>query len=127
MLSWIFQITIISILLIFLLDHLIKFFTNTLTIPKIKDLVRDTNKKYSSIYETLANSEILSSNNPNYKDKSILENSTDIENLPPSYNSNEKKENMKNELKYFFKNQLSGSDLEKNEFSYSNPEYFQFK
>ena len=41
MLSWILQITIISIVLIFLVHYLFNFFKSTLTVPKIKDLVNE--------------------------------------------------------------------------------------
>jgi hypothetical protein len=43
---WMTQMTIISILLIFLVHYLVNFFKSTLTIPKIKDLVKIPNQKY---------------------------------------------------------------------------------
>ena len=52
--SWIIQITIISIILIFLVHHLIHFFKTMLTVPKIKDLVNTPNEKYKNIYETIS-------------------------------------------------------------------------
>jgi hypothetical protein len=55
MLSWIIQITIISIILIFLVHHLINFFKSTLTVPKIKDLVNTPNKKYENMYGIIHN------------------------------------------------------------------------
>ena len=127
MLSWIIQITIISFIFIFLIDHLIKFFTNTLTVPKIKDLVNNPNKKYESIYEILSHS--------NYKDtrennNNNNNNSTDILNLPLPLNISSdyhSKEDMKNELKNFLKNQLTMNSLEDKEKEILDPEYFQFK
>ena len=62
---------------VFLIDHLIKFFTNTLTVPKIKDLVNNPNKKYESIYEILSHSKDTSENNNNDNNDS-----TDIFSLP---------------------------------------------
>ena len=110
MLSWIIQITIISFIFIFLIDHLIKFFTNTLTVPKIKDLVNNPNKKYESIYE------ILSHSNYNDRIENNKNNSTDILNLPLNISSDyNSKEDMKNELKNFLKNQLTMNSLEDNE------------
>ena len=53
MLSWVIQITLISIILIFLVHHLINFFKSTLTVPKIKDLVNTSSKKYENIYKIL--------------------------------------------------------------------------
>ena len=122
MLPWIIQITIISFIFIFLIDHLIKFFTNTLTVPKIKDLVNNPNKKYESIYEILSHSKDTSENNNNNNNSSS---STDIFSLPLPLNNS--KEDMKNELKNFLKNQLTMDSLEDKEKEIFNPEYFQFK
>jgi hypothetical protein len=47
MLSWTIQITIISLIFILLLHHLFQFFKNTLTVPKVKDLVNSPHKKYN--------------------------------------------------------------------------------
>ena len=44
---------LISFTLIFLIHHLYMFFINTLTIPKIKDLVNKPNEQYKDIYEIL--------------------------------------------------------------------------
>jgi len=51
--SWIIQITIISIILIFLVHHLINFFKSVLTVPKIKDLENTPNEKYKNIYDNI--------------------------------------------------------------------------
>ena len=53
MLSWIIQITIISIILIFLVHYLINFFKSTLTVPKIKDLVNAPIQKYEKMYNII--------------------------------------------------------------------------
>ena len=53
MLSWILQITIISIILIFLVHHLIQFFRDTLTVPKIKDLVNAPTQKYENMFSAM--------------------------------------------------------------------------
>ena len=49
----IFKWGIISFTLIFLIHYLYMFFINTLTIPKIKDLVNKPNEQYRDIFETL--------------------------------------------------------------------------
>lgn len=56
MLFWTLQITVISIILIFLVHHLILFFKSTLTVPKVKDLVNAPAQKYESIYNTISSS-----------------------------------------------------------------------
>ena len=122
MLTWIIQMTIISLILIFLVHHLIIFFTETLTVPKMKYLENDANKKYESIYQT-----IFDKNNiekeitiPDKMDIDIDNNSnlytTDIHTLPlhlpsdlpsDSHSSSNNTDEMKNELKSFLKNQLN--------------------
>ena len=102
MLLWIIQITIISIIFIFLVHHLIEFFKNTLTIPKIKDLVNSSSQKYENIYNTIKN-------NP-----SPLQNQNPLQNaeytlidLLPKEQEKENETNMKSELKKFLKSTLS--------------------
>jgi hypothetical protein len=49
------QWTIISIIIIMLAHHLFSFLKQTLTVPKVKDLVSQPSKSYKEIEETLAN------------------------------------------------------------------------
>jgi len=104
--SWIIQITIISIILIFLVHHLINFFKSVLTVPKIKDLVNCPNEKYKNIYETISQNKIYSFDT----DKNMNENKVNFtleDILPPDANiTNITNNNMKNELKNFIKKQL---------------------
>ena len=90
MLSWVIKITIVSIILIFLIHHLINFFKSTLTVPKIKDLV-NTPQKYENMYNI-----IKQNSKTDY---------TMIDLLPK-----EDKPTMKNELKNFLKKQLHNSN-----------------
>jgi hypothetical protein len=62
MLPWVIQFTIISIILIFLVHHLINFFKSTLTVPKIKDLVNTPSQKYETMYNVIKNSSEATSN-----------------------------------------------------------------
>jgi len=87
MLSWTIQITIISLIFILLLHHLFQFFKNTLTVPKVKDLVNIPNKKYQTILNHIS----VDKNKPPIQEKNVL--------------STEMKETMKNELKNFLKSQ----------------------
>lgn len=48
-LKWI----VISLTLIFLVHHLYMFLMNTLTVPKIRDLVNKPNQQYQDIYSTM--------------------------------------------------------------------------
>ena len=101
MLSWIIQISLISIIFIFLVHHLITFFKTTLTVPKIKDLVNSSDKKYQKIYDTLSQQPNNQINSNSY---------TAIDLLPTSDFNASPKDAMKDELKSFLKKQLNNSD-----------------
>ena len=45
--------TIISLTLIFLIHHLYTFLMNTLTVPKIKDLVNKPKEQYKDLFQTM--------------------------------------------------------------------------
>ena len=96
MLSWVIQITVISIILIFLVHHLINFFKSTLTVPKIKDLVNTPTQKYENMYNIIKKKSNTSSESTDY---------TLIDLLPK-----EEEPTMKNELKNFLKKQLNNSN-----------------
>ena len=104
MLSWIIQITIISIILIFLVHYLFNFFKETLTVPKIKDLVNVPNKKYENMYNIISkNNE--NTNSQNYTDIDLLPTQIE-ENVEPKWDKSHDADSMKNELKSFLKKQL---------------------
>ena len=120
MLSWILQISIISVIFIFLVHHLLSFFKSTLTVPKMKDLVNSPVKKYQDIFDTITNSN-TNANSKFNRNKYLPSESdstdadyTDINLLPTentNYSSSSNKD-MKNELKSFLKKQLNASDQE---------------
>jgi hypothetical protein len=97
MLSWVIQITVISIILIFLVHNLINFFKSTLTVPKIKDLVNTPTQKYENMYNIIQKNSNTSSESRDY---------TLIDLLPKE----EEGPTMKSELKNFLKKQLHTSD-----------------
>ncbi len=106
MLSWIIQITVVSIVLIFLVHYLINFFKETLTIPKIKDLVNTPTQKYENMYNIISNN----SNNSNNKSSEIFPPTNDYTeyDLLPKPDT----DSMKNELKTFLKQQLNNSSTD---------------
>jgi hypothetical protein len=102
MFTWIIQIAIISIIFIYLVNHLITFFKSTLTIPKIKDLINTSNQKYQNIYDTISHNSIEQSyTSIDFLPKTSLENNLDSNTLNVGTNS------MKDELKSFLKKQLN--------------------
>ena len=97
MMLWILQTTIISVLLIFLVHHLILFFKSMLTVPKIKDLVNNPKQKYEDIYNTIKNQNGL------HNETILNTNEYTMIDLLPKKETND---DMKNELKDFLKKQL---------------------
>lgn len=101
MLIWMLQITISSIILIFLVHHLINFFKSTLTVPKIKDLVNSPTQKYEHMFNIITHNEDTNlSLNQNIKSNTIKINTDELIPKPDT-------EKMKNELKNFFKEQMN--------------------
>ena len=65
--TWIF----ISLLLIVLVHYLYSFFKNTLTIPKMRDLVNKPIERYNEIYTTI---------NHDNKTSPVVDNASDMQN-----------------------------------------------
>ena len=98
MLYWTIKITIISITLIFLVHHLISFFTSTLTVPKIKDIMTSSSQKYELIYNVISKPDAHGNPPQNMYNKT-----TSIDLLPNASSD----DNMKLELKNFIKTQMN--------------------
>ena len=131
MLLWSIQISVVSIILIFLVHHLILFFKNTLTIPKVKDLVTAPIQNYEDMFEIIHSAKITEDISREQVSNNSKENGTFIHSLdelipknqnyedlqvntnlkPSSINST----NMKDELKTFFKKQLNSDKNSKNQ------------
>jgi len=121
MLAWIIQISLISLIFIFLVHHLIGFFKTTLTVPKIRDLVNSPSQKYKNIFDTINTNMSMSMSTISLTDSNSNSNSnsyTAIDLLPSSqsqtYTSpsldDSTKDMMKDELKSFLKKQLNTND-----------------
>ena len=124
MLSWIIQITIVSIILIFLVHHLINFFKSTLTIPKIKDLVNSPNQKYENMYNIIKSGSGSGSGNSNSNSNSSNSGSTTTDYTLIDLLPKQGDVNMKNELKNFLKKQMQTND--QLDTISSGPEYSSF-
>ncbi len=111
---------IISVVIISLLHYLYSYFINILTVPKIKDLVTKPGQEYKNIEKIILNNKetLINDNNiaPNGDDTTDISN---LKNITP-----ETKNDMKNELKNFFNelnvNNLSDSNTNTNNLSYSS-------
>lgn len=111
MMLWIIQVTVMSAVFIFLVHHLIQYFKETLTIPKLKDLVDRPKEQYEKI-----NMIIHSSNNGSGSGSVGSNKSYSLDELLPSQtsttNNNEPFDgkmdglSMKNTLKEYMKSQI---------------------
>jgi hypothetical protein len=89
------QTAILSILFIFMVHNIIYFFKDNLTIPKTKDLVSLTEKKYEEIYNIMKSNRSYSEEEEDDA-RSVDSSTTFIDTLPTSLD-------MKEELKNFMK------------------------
>ena len=133
MLSWILQITIISIVLIFLVHYLFNFFKSTLTVPKIKDLVNSPTQKYESMFNIISKNNSKTHNNKDYNDNNNDNNYNDNNDNNYNNDNNENeytltdllptqqtKTDMKNELKNFLKKQMNPTNYVKSSNNINN-------
>jgi hypothetical protein len=98
--------SILSFLIIYTIHYLINFLKDTLTVPKVKDLIYEPKRMYTEIESTLkSNNNNLEKNTIN-SSKNIEDNQSYIE------NNNLNAEDMKSELKNFF-NDLKNEKLGK--------------
>ena len=112
MLFWSIQIIVLSFLFIFLIHHLFNFFKNTLTTPKVKDLVNIHTEKYNAIYDVIYNplNANVNANEKKETQNSHKSSTIDIRSLLPIPESSD----MKNELKSFLKKQMHVSNNSNN-------------
>ncbi len=80
---------------IFVVHNIIYFFKENLTIPKTKDLVTITEKKYDEIYNLMKRSSVYNNILP-ISTNSAIDSTTSIDELPTQID-------MKNELRNFLK------------------------
>ena len=52
---WFIQVSVVSLIIIFVLHNLYSFFKETLTVPKIKDMVKRPQQKYDMLFRELHN------------------------------------------------------------------------
>ena len=136
MLTWLIQIILLSIIFIFLIHHLFCYMKNTLTIPKVKDLVTSPLKKYNDILSILLNKNIGSGTGAGTEDESTYKTDeflgkalyTEIDLLPNNMdNSNPNPNSMKDELKKFLKTNLNTNDIQEYNYQFTfNSDQFSY-
>jgi hypothetical protein len=106
---WVVQVVIVSIVIIFLLHNLYIFFKETLTVPKMKDMVKRPQQKYESLFRELEefrrdhNVNVSSTNatNANASNANANANATNANASTNVSNANDANDAMKNELKRY--------------------------
>lgn len=88
---WTIQVLVTSFVIIFVLHNLYVFFKDTLTVPKIKDMVKRPQQKYETLFRELRNNGINNGAN----------NINNGNNVNPNVNANDESNAMKNELKRY--------------------------
>ena len=98
---WVVQVVIVSIVIIFLLHNLYIFFKETLTVPKMKDMVKRPQQKYESLFRELE--EFRRDHNVNVSSSNATNanaNATNASNANAT-NASNANDAMKNELKRY--------------------------
>jgi len=106
---WVVQVVIVSIVIIFLLHNLYIFFKETLTVPKMKDMVKRPQQKYESLFRELEefrrdhNVNVSSSNATNANANATNASNANATNASNANATNASNANdaMKNELKRY--------------------------
>jgi hypothetical protein len=88
---WTIQVLVTSFVIIFVLHNLYVFFKDTLTVPKIKDMVKRPQQKYETLFRELRNNGINNGAN----------NGNNSNNVNTNVNANDESNAMKNELKRY--------------------------
>jgi len=115
---WIFKVSILSLIFIFLLHYLYSFFISTLTIPKVKDLVTLPQQKYDELFHS------LEQNKYSQENKGGNGTNGNINLLPSSSSSSS--QSMKDELIRFMKEIGGGGSSGGNSGSLSSVAPFSF-
>lgn len=120
MLYWSIQVLIISIVFILIVDNIFHFLRDTLTIPKIKDLVNVPTKQYEDIYKVIntsnQNIDVYTPTASNTRGVTSIDMIPTLDQQPKTTLESVEKNNsqrMKNELKNFMKSHLNSNKNEK--------------
>ena len=108
---WIAQVVSVSFVIIFILHNLYFFFKDTLTVPKMKDMVKRPQQRYDALFRELRMQNEVPNNNA-----SIGANE--------AKNANDANDTMKNELKRYLM-ELNASAAEPQSHSLSNSNFIE--
>ena len=88
---WFIQVSVASLIIIYVMHNLYSFFKDTLTVPKIKDMVKRPQQRYDTLFRELRN-QVHTSNASNANANA---------NVSANANPGSEADNMKNELKRY--------------------------
>jgi len=98
MIGWTLKWTIMSLVLIILIHYLYIFFIETLTVPKVKDLVNKPTQRYNEILTDITNNSNANLNNSNATNNNINPNIDEMHDELRDFLSNIKTNNSNNNL-----------------------------
>jgi DNA-binding ferritin-like protein len=84
---WLIQVSVVSLIIIYVMHNLYSFFKDTLTVPKIKDMVKRPQQRYDALFRELRNQ--------------VAEQANANDNANANANASSEADNMKNELKRY--------------------------
>jgi hypothetical protein len=88
---WFIQVSVASLIIIYVMHNLYSFFKDTLTVPKIKDMVKRPQQRYDALFRELRN-QVQASNASNANEANASN---------ANANPGSEADNMKNELKRY--------------------------
>ena len=97
---WVVKVVTVSIMIIFLLHNLYIFFKETLTVPKMKDMVKRPQQKYESLFRELEDNRINTNANANANANTNHSSAANATANAANANATEN-DTMKNELKRY--------------------------
>ena len=89
---WFIQVSVVSLIIIYVIHNLYSFFKDTLTVPKIKDMVKRPQQRYDTLFRELRNQ--VHTSNANASANASNANASNA-------NPGSEADNMKNELKRY--------------------------
>jgi hypothetical protein len=100
---WFIQVSVVSLIIIYVIHNLYSFFKDTLTVPKIKDMVKRPQQRYDTLFRELRNQVAEHAANANANDNA---------NANANANPGSEADNMKNELKRYLMDLNSSQSMQ---------------
>jgi hypothetical protein len=113
------QMSVLSLVFILLVHHLLYYFKNSLTVPKVNDLINSPTKNYEKMFHIISSSKENCDNEQTYDGcggttniNKIVSNNNENNIISSSSNNKTDKKTMKQDLMMFLKNQINNTTEE---------------